>query len=154
MIKINRNMKQTIKLTENELHNIIKESIMNILKENTEQDYLEKLYQIREEIGDNLSLRFNDIDVDFIENKFGNRFQDYLKKCELNDNDKHYVARFFPKNTGWGDKNACVLGILEFTGYSVTTNYLCELSFEEFYKLLQNFEYIGGHWVRKNTFKY
>ena len=48
---------------------------MSILKENTEQDYLEKLYNIREEIGDNLSLYFEDIDVDFIERQFGNRFK-------------------------------------------------------------------------------
>ena len=110
-----------------------------------------------------MKLFFNRSDAKAIEKKFSNRIRKapvkrvYRKglKAEMDDlvrpnrkSYKNYVATFYTPNSGYGNRYACVLSELEFTGYGVSSNVVCELSFEEFYDLLKYFKFEGGEYVR------
>lgn len=134
-----------IKLTETDLYNIIKESVKNILRENSninnEKSIINKLNKAcKKTDNDKISLSFEYFDCKYITNKFSSRFNHnpfYDKDQKI-----HYMARYEING------NKCYLGYTEFSGYGVSFNYLCDLTLEEFYTLFKNFSYDGGAWRR------
>lgn len=149
-------MKNIIKISENDLHKIIKESVNKIIKENGDtrnNDYINYFTELcKETHNPTINLYFNDTLQYFIEKTFGNRFKEFLKKHK--DHDNTYVAKFYTRNSGWGDIEKCTLSVLRYGGYGIYEQYLCDLTPEEFYRLLNNFEYSQGKWSRKGNFKY
>jgi hypothetical protein len=151
--KTNENMKQNkklIRLTESDLYNIIKESINKIYKEkdnlkkiiNHPSQDLQQLINICEEYKLNkIRLFFDKFEIKILKNILG-------KKIKYN-NESNYVAEFIIPNNGFGDNYACVLSVLEFSGYGVSKNYICEISYDEFCKLLNYFYFDGNQWVKK-----
>ena len=131
---------------------------------NKDEEIVSELEDICEELGSSkLKLFFNTSDAKAIEKKFSNRIRKtpvkrvYRRglKAEMDDlvrpnkkSYKNYVATFYTPNSGYGNRYACVLSELEFTGYGVSSNVVCELSFEEFYDLLKYFKFEGGEYVR------
>ena len=140
--------KQTIRLTESELHNIIKETLKDFLNEPSND--LKYLINMCEKYDtDKIKLMFEDVDVELINKIIGNK----LTKTNTID-EPIYVAEFVMPNCGYGDKYACVISELEFSGYGVLKNYICDISYNEFCRLLKNFHFDGGVWRRNNTFNY
>lgn len=131
---------------------------------NKDDEIISELEDICDELDSSkLKLFFNTSDAKAIEKKFSNRIRKtpvkrvYRKglKAEMDDlvrpnrkSYKNYVAIFYTPNSGYGNRYACVLSELEFTGYGVSSNVVCELSFEEFYDLLKYFKFEGGEYVR------
>lgn len=139
-------MKRTIRLTESDLKQIIKEAVKDILNEPSED--LQYLINVCEEYNiDKIKLYFESVDVVLLEKLFG-------KKLPKIDEDTQYLAEFILPNCGWGDKYACVLSALEFSGYGVNKNYICDIHYDMFCRLLKNFSFKGGEWVRNNEFNY
>ena len=119
----------------------------------SEEEYLDKFLSICEENDENkITLFFDDVDGYMIEKRFGDRFKKYLKIHK--DDDIRYKAQFVMPNGGYGEEPKCVLTALEYGGYGVSSNYLCDLSFEEFDRLLKNFTHGAGDWHRNDTFMY
>ena len=136
-----------IKLTENDLYKIIKESINNVLKENETENIINILNKACQETDEyNISLYFEDVDTYYITKKFSSRFKYKVFKNENGTVD--YVAKYNM------DDNKCYLGYIDFGGYSFMFNYLCDLTPEEFYSFFKNFTYIGGAWRRNNSVIY
>ena len=131
---------------------------------NKDEEIVSELEEICEELGSSkLKLFFNRSDAKAIEKKFSNRIRKtpvkrvYRRglKAEMDDlvrpnrkSYKNYVATFYTPDSGYGNRYACVLSELEFSGYGVSSNVVCELSFEEFYDLLKYFKFEGGEYVR------
>ena len=142
----------------------VNESLYSPFDENEDEEIISELEDICEELGSSkLKLFFNTSDAKAIEKKFSNRIRKtpvksvYRRglKAEMDDlvrpnrkSYKNYVATFYTPNSGYGNRYACVLSELEFTGYGVSANVVCELSFEEFYDLLKYFKFEGGEYVR------
>lgn len=119
----------------------------------SDEEYLDKFLSICEEYGENkITLYFEDVDSYMIEKRFGDRFKKYLKVHQ--DEDIDYKAVFHTKNSGYGNRNVCVLYAVEYGGYGYSSTPLCELSFEEFDRLLRNFTFSGGMYRRNDTFMY
>ena len=119
----------------------------------SDEEYLDKFLSICEEYGENkITLYFEDVDSYMIEKRFGDRFKKYLKVHR--DEDIDYKAVFHTKNSGYGNRNVCVLYAVEYGGYGYSSTPLCELSFEEFDRLLRNFTFNGGMYRRNDTFMY
>lgn len=119
----------------------------------SDEEYLDKFISICEENDENkITLYFDDVDTYMIERRFGDRFKKYLKMHK--DDDINYKAQFVMPNGGYGEEPKCVLTALEYGGYGVSSNYLCDLSFEEFDRLLKNFTHSAGDWHRNDTFMY
>ena len=119
----------------------------------SDEEYLDKFLSICEENDENkITLFFDDVDGYMIEKRFGDRFKKYLKLHK--DDDIRYKAQFVMPNGGYGEEPKCVLTALEYGGYGVSSNYLCDLSFEEFDRLLKNFTHSAGDWHRNDTFMY
>lgn len=119
----------------------------------SDEEYLDKFLSICEENNENkITLYFDDVDAYMIEKRFGDRFKKYLKIHK--DDDIRYKAQFVMPNGGYGEEPKCVLTALEYGGYGVSSNYLCDLSFEEFDRLLKNFTHSAGDWHRNDTFMY
>lgn len=119
----------------------------------SDEEYLDKFLSICEENDENkITLFFDDVDGYMIEKRFGDRFKKYLKMHK--DDDIRYKAQFVMPNGGYGEEPKCVLTALEYGGYGVSSNYLCDLSFEEFDRLLKNFTHSAGDWHRNDTFMY
>ena len=139
-------MKKIIRLTESDLKNIIKETLETILKKPGGD--LEYLINICEEYDlNNIKLFFESVDTVLLERLLGT-------KIPKIDEDTKYVAEFILPNYGWGDKYACVLSALEFGGYGVSKNYICDIPYDMFHRLLNNFQFKGGKWVRNDNFNY
>ena len=142
----------------------VNESLYSPFDENEDEEIILELEDICEELGSSkLKLFFNTSDAKAIEKKFSNKIRKtpvksvYRRglKAEMDDlvrpnrkSYKNYVATFYTPNSGYGNRYACVLSELEFTGYGVSSNVVCELSFEEFYDLLKYFKFEGGEYVR------
>lgn len=119
----------------------------------SDEEYLDKFISICEENDENkITLYFDDVDTYMIEKRFGDRFKKYLKIHK--DEDINYKALFLMPNGGYGEEPKCILTALEYGGYGVSSNYLCDLSFEEFDRLLKNFTHSAGDWHRNDTFMY
>ena len=139
-------MKKIIRLTESDLKNIIKETLETMLKKPGGD--LEYLINICEEYDlNNIKLFFESVDTVLLERLLGT-------KIPKIDEDTKYVAEFILPNYGWGDKYACVLSALEFGGYGVSKNYICDIPYDMFHCLLNNFQFKGGKWVRNDNFNY
>lgn len=124
-------MKKVIRLTESDLHRIIKETIDNLNNE----EIINKLNNVCDEIeNDKITLYFSDVDSYSLTKKFINRFNN-KQTIDLENYNINYVARYYANN------NQCILGNLEYGGYGVSFNYLCELTLQEFYTFFKNFTY-------------
>lgn len=142
----------------------VNESLYSPFDENEDEEIISELEDICEELGSSkLKLFFNSSDAKAIEKRFAHKIKKspvksvYRRglKAEMDDlvrpnrkSYKNYVATFYTPNSGYGNRYACVLSELEFTGYGVSSNVVCELSFEEFYDLLKYFKFEGGDYVR------
>lgn len=131
---------------------------------NKDEEIISKLEEICEDLDSaKLKLFFNSSDAKAIEKRFAHKIKKspvkivYRRglKAEMDDlirpkkkQYRNYVATFYTPNSGYGNRYACVLSELEFTGYGVSSNVVCELSFEEFYDLLKYFKFEGGEYVR------
>lgn len=137
-------MKRRIRLTESDLHRVIKESVKKVLKENHTENIITILNNACEETENNrISLHIENLDTNYITQKFGSRFS---QKVFKNENGKiDYVAKYDM------DNNRCYLGYVDFGGYSFLFNYLCDLTPEEFYSFFKNFSYNGSRWRQDNS---
>ena len=125
-------MSKIIRLTESDLHRMIKEAIDNL---NNDENIINILNNVCDEIeNDKISLYFSDVDSYALTKKFIKRFEN-KHSLDLKDYNINYVARYYANN------NQCVLGNLEYGGYSVSFNYLCDLTLQEFYNFFKNFTY-------------
>lgn len=131
---------------------------------NKDEEIISKLEEICEDLDSaKLKLFFNSSDANAIEKRFAHKIKKspvksvYRRglKAEMDDlvrpkkkQYRNYVATFYTPNSGYGNRYACVLSELEFTGYGVSSSIVCELSFEEFYDLLKYFKFEGGEYVR------
>lgn len=122
----------------------------------SDEEYLDKFLNICREYEENkITLYFEDVDSYMIEKRFGDRFKKYLKQHDKDwDGEIEYKAVFHTKNSGYGNRNVCVLYAVEYGGYGYSSTPLCELSFEEFDRLLRNFTFNGGMYRRNDTFMY
>ena len=122
----------------------------------SDEEYLDKFLNICREYEENkITLYFEDVDSYMIEKRFGDRFKKYLKQHQKDwDGEIEYKAVFHTKNSGYGNRNVCVLYAVEYGGYGYSSTPLCELSFEEFDRLLRNFTFNGGMYRRNDTFMY
>lgn len=119
----------------------------------SDEEYLEKFKNICYENDTNkITLYFEDVDSYMIEKRFGDRFKKFLRKHK--EDDISYKAVFHTKNSGYGDRDVCVLYAVEYGGYSFYSTPLCELSFEEFDRLFRNFKLEGGLYRRNDVFMY
>lgn len=125
-------MKKVIRLTESDLRKMVKEAIDNL---NNEESIINRLNNVCDEIeNDKITLYFSDVDSYSLTKKFINRFEN-KQSLDLKDYNINYVARYYANN------NQCLLGNLEYGGYGVSFNYLCELTLQEFYTFFKNFTY-------------
>ena len=124
--------KKVIRLNENDLHKIIQEAIENL---SNEDNIIDELNNVCDEIeNDKITLYFSDVDSYSLTKKFIKRFEN-PKTIDLKNYDIQYVARYYKKD------NKCILGNLEYGGYGVSFNYLCDLTLQEFYTFFKNFTY-------------
>ena len=125
-------MSKIIKLTESDLHRMIKKAIDNL---NNDETIINILNNVCDEIEDDkISLYFSDVDSYALTKKFIKRFEN-KETIDLENYNIPYVAKYNKNN------NSCVLGNLEYGGYGVSFNYLCDLTLQEFYKFFKNFTY-------------
>ena len=125
-------MSKIIKLTESDLHRMIKEAIDNL---NNDETIINILNNVCDEIeNDKITLYFSDVDSYVLTKKFIKRFAN-KETIDLENYNIPYVAKYNKNN------NSCVLGNLEYGGYGVSFNYLCDLTLQEFYKFFKNFTY-------------
>jgi hypothetical protein len=119
----------------------------------SDEEYLDKFKNICYDYDSNkITLFFEDVDSYMIEKRFGDRFKKYLRTHQ--DEDIIYKAVFHTKNSGYGNREVCVLYALDYSGYGVSSTPLCELSFEEFDRLFRNFKLEGGLYRRNDAFMY
>ena len=131
---------------------------------NKDEEIISKLEEICEDLDSTkLKLFFNSSDAKAIEKRFAHKIKKSPVKIIYDKSPRekaeelirpkkkqyrNYVATFYTPNSGYGNRYACVLSELEFTGYGVSSNIVCELTFEEFYDLLKYFKFEGGEYVR------
>jgi hypothetical protein len=124
--------KKVIRLNESDLHSMIKEAIDKL---NNEETIIKILNNVCDEIEDDkITLYFSDVDSYGLTKKFIKRFNN-KETIDLENYDIIYVAKYYKNN------NSCILGNLEYGGYGVSFNYLCELTLQEFYTFFKNFTY-------------
>lgn len=140
-------MKKIIRLTEQDLYRIIKESIDNMI--NNTKSNREMLNNVCFDIDSPvITLYFEDVDEYYITKNFNKRFK---HKIPSDIKDVDFYAKYFNNKS---DDDCCILGYLSFDGYGVTPNYLCNLTIDEFLKFFNNFKYKDGRFVRNSVVKY
>lgn len=112
---------------------------------------LEKLMDICNQYDiSQIKLYFDKADSFKLTKKFINRFNKLNKKAIKEfPYDITYKAVFYGDNSNY---DTPILYRLEFSGYGVAPTFMCELTYDEFLKLLNNFEYNGNEWVRNDEF--
>lgn len=139
--------KKVIRLNESDLHAMIKEAIDKL---NNEETIIKILNNVCDEIEDDkITLYFSDVDSYGLTKKFIKRF-DNKETIDLENYDIIYVAKYYKNN------NSCILGNLEYGGYSVSFNYQCDLTLQEFYTFFKNFTYDDkkGTFIRNEVVNY
>jgi hypothetical protein len=146
--------KRVIKLKQKDLYNIINESVKRILNENKVINNVESTPNGREYLNNVCEKIFKptiNIYVDKIDNNF--IYKKFLNKLNIEvEEDVHLILTY--EYNEKDDSKCCYISKLRGNNNGCYTELLTYITIEEFIRILSNYSYEGGKFVRNNTFKY
>ena len=148
------NNKRVIKLKEKDLYNIINESVKRILNENNVINNVESTSNGREYLNNvckkidkpTIKIYVDEIDNNFINNKFLNKLNIEVEE------DEHLILTYEYHEKD--DSKCCYISKLSCNYNGCYDEILTYITIEEFIKVLSNYQYKGGNFVRNDTFNY